>query len=153
VGFVGFLVVAFVGFAVVVAAVSVSLTLSVVFGSSVTTLFTVWNVDNLSGISVVTSNFVWPFVVAIGVVSLTPPLSTSGLDSSSGSVLSCKVSDLSVVASGVFSVVVFLLGNKGLLTVVWVLSSVCGWTKLEPSIELSSILLPIIWGSTVLSGI
>lgn len=54
-----------------------------------------------------------------------------------------------------FSVVVFLVGNISgiLLTVLCTLSSVCGWTKLALSMLLSSMLLPMICGRMVLSGI
>lgn len=87
-------------------------------------------------------------------LSVTVVLSSDLVSNSTDSVLSCTVSVFSLTVVG-FSVVVFLVGNilGILLTVLWTLSSVCGWTKFALSMLLSSMLLPMIWGRMVLSGI
>lgn len=128
-------------------------------------LETVWNVLSLVGTCVVASSF--NFVVTSETVLVTSPvLIVVNLTPSSLVLLSKVVMVDSVLDSTIcvweaelsccLSVVVvcFVKRVSGiLLTLLWILSSVCGWTKLELSIELSSMLLPMIWGRIVLSPI
>lgn len=130
-----------------------------VVSTSVTVLFdspdTVWNVDSFKGTSVTETS-----TLSCGTsVDFSCVLSTTVVNVSSLTLLSI-VDSSDLVSKAIASVVTtgfsvgFLNGkSESGITGFWILSSVCGWTKFAPSIELSSIWFPIIWGRMVLSGI